>query len=88
MHLRQKEDVWTTAYNIPVRFLKDGLRECIRDGILTKTPFSLNIKGKDVYLVETEDGFMGLNMSNEQKMVELARGPVQIPGQSIIKYVY
>jgi len=85
MDLSQKEESWTIAYNLPMRFLKDGLQECIQEGVLTKTPLSLNLSAPDVFLVETEEGLSVLNMSSVSKKVDYPGGSFEIPAASLLR---
>lgn len=85
MDLKQREDSWMVAYNIPFRFLKDGIEDCARRGLLKKVPLSLNLNASDVYLVETTEGLLALNMSDETKSVETEIGRSEIPGRSLLK---
>jgi len=85
MDLRQREDSWMLAYNLPFRFLKDGIQDCVRGGILKRAPLSLNLTAPDVYLVETQDALMALNMGESAKKVDYPDGTFEIPGQSLLK---
>jgi hypothetical protein len=85
MDLKQREDSWMVAYNIPFRFLKDGIEDCARRGLLRKVPLSLNLTVSDVYLVETTEGLLALNMSEETKKLGSDTGRIEIPGRSLIK---
>jgi hypothetical protein len=73
------------AQNIPFRFLKDGIEDCARSGPLKKAPLSLNLNVSDVYLVETTEGLLALNMSDETKTVETGTRRIEIPGRSLLK---
>jgi len=83
MDLRQKEESWTVAHNLPFRFVKDGIEDCVRQGFLEKTPVSLNPGVADLYLVETRDDLLVLNMGDEDKRVETKGGLIEISGRSI-----
>lgn len=85
MDLRQREESWVVAYNIPFRFLGDGIQDAVRDGKLYRTPLSLNLEVPDVYLVETDDGVMALNMADGPRKVNITGGVVEIPGRSLIR---
>jgi len=85
MDLKQREDSWMVAYNIPFRFLRDGIEDCARRGPLKKAPLSLNLNVSDVYLVETTEGLLALNMSDETKTVETGIRRIEIPGRSLLK---
>lgn len=85
MDLRQREDSWMLAYNLPLRFLKDGIQDSVRDGLLGKAPLSLNLTAQDVYLVETQAALMALNISESAKKVGYPGGTFEIPGQSLLK---
>lgn len=85
MDLKQREDSWMVAHNIPFRFLKDGIEDCARRGLLKKSPLSLNLNVSDVYLVDTTEGLLALNMSGETKIVEIGTGRIEIPGRSLLK---
>lgn len=83
MDLRQREDSWMVAHNLPFRFLKDGIEDCVRRGFLKKAPLSLNVGVPDVYLVETRAGLLILNMGDDDKKIETSSGPIEVPGRSI-----
>ncbi|MEW5900938.1 MAG: beta-galactosidase [Acidobacteriota bacterium] len=85
MDLRQREESWVVAQNLPFRFVKDGIHAAVREGLLKKPPLSLNVDAPHVYLVETEDGLAALNMGDAAIKVEYPGGIVRIEGQSILK---
>jgi hypothetical protein len=85
LDLRQREESWMVARNLPFLFFKDGVRDAVRDGKLKRAPASLNFDVRDVYLVETQDGLIALNMGDEAKRVEHPGGSFEIPGRSLIK---
>ena len=85
MDLRQKEESWMVAYNLPFRFLKDGIQDSVRDGLLKRVPLSLNLTVQDVYLVETSDALLALNMGQSTKKVEYSGGSFEIAGQSLFR---
>jgi hypothetical protein len=85
MDLKQREDSWMVAHNIPFRFLKDGIEDCARCKLLKKVPLSLNLSASDVYLVETTEGLLALNMSDNTQTIETDAGRVEIPGRSLLK---
>jgi hypothetical protein len=85
MDLKQREDSWMLAYNLPARFLKDGIQDAVLDGVLKKVPLSLNLSAPNVYLVETVDGLMALNMGDSSRKIEYPGGGLEIPGQAILK---
>jgi hypothetical protein len=85
MDLRPKEESWMVAHNLPMRFLKDGIQDCISEGVLKKVPLSLNLAAPDVFLVETEDGVMALNMNSVSKKVDYPGGSFEIAGTSILR---
>jgi len=83
MDLKPEEESWMVAHNLPMRFLKDGIQDCIGEGVLKKIPLSLNPAVSDVFLVETADGVLALNMNPVPKKVEYPGGSFEIPGPSI-----
>ena len=85
MDLKQREDSWMVSYNIPFRFLRDGIEDCARLGFLKKAPLSLNFNVSGVYLVETAEGLLALNMSDETKTVKTDSGGSEIPGRALLK---
>lgn len=85
MDIKQREDSWMVAQNIPFRFLKDGIEDCVRRGLLREVPLSLNLTVSGVYLVETTEGLMALNMSGETKKLETDTVRIEIPGRSLLK---
>lgn len=85
MDLKPEEESWMTAYNLPMRFLKDGIRECHEEGVLKKIPLSLNLSAPDVFLVETEDGLAALNMGSSSEKVDFPGGSFEIQAASILR---
>ncbi len=85
MDLRPEEESWMVSHHLPMRFLKDGIQDCISEGVLKKVPLSLNLTAPDVFLVETEDGVLALNMSPVSKKVDYPGGSFEIAGTSILK---
>jgi hypothetical protein len=85
MDLKQREDSWVVAHNIPFRFLGDGIQDAVRDGKVKKVPASLNLEVPDVYLVESDDGVMALNMADGPRKVNIRGGAVDIPGRSLAR---
>jgi hypothetical protein len=85
MDLRQREESWVVAYNLPFRFFKDGIQDAVRAGQLRRAPASLNLEVRDVYLVDTEDALMALNMGDSAQKVNFASGLLEIPGRSLLK---
>ena len=86
MDLRQREDSWVLAHNLPFRFLKDGIQDAVRDKKIASAPASLNFDVPDVYLVETDDGLMALNMGDGAKKVNYPGGVLEIRGRSLAKW--
>ncbi len=85
LDLKQEEESWMVARNLPFLFLKDGLTDAVRDGKLRKSPATLNFDVRDVYLVETQEGLLALNMGDETKKVSFPGGVLEIPGRSLVK---
>ncbi|OGD19210.1 MAG: hypothetical protein A2W03_15345 [Candidatus Aminicenantes bacterium RBG_16_63_16] len=85
MDLKQREDSWVLAHNLPFRFLKDGIADAVRDKKIAKAPASLNFDVPDVYLVETDEGLMALNMGDGPKKVNYSGGVLEIPGRSLAR---
>jgi hypothetical protein len=85
MDLRPEEESWMVAHNLPMRFLKDGIQDCIGEGVLRKIPLSLNLAVPGVFLVETADGILALNMNPISKKVDYPGGSFEIPGTSILR---
>ncbi|MBE3144287.1 MAG: hypothetical protein IMZ61_10245 [Planctomycetes bacterium] len=83
--LKQREESWMVARNLPFLFLKDGLTDAVRDGTLRKAPASLNFEAQDIYLVETREALMALNMGDETKKVAYPGGVLEIPARSLVK---
>jgi hypothetical protein len=84
MDLRQREESWVLAYNLPFRFFNDGIQDAVRGGKLKRIPASLNLDVRDVYLVETQDGLAALNMSESAKKVNYPGGVLNIPARSLL----
>lgn len=85
MDLRPKEESWMVAHNLPMRFLRDGIQDCIGEGVLKKIPLSLNLAARGVFLVETADGILALNMNSDSRKVDYPGGSFEIPGTSILR---
>ncbi len=85
LDLRQREESWVIARNLPFLFLNDGIQDAVGDGKLEATPASLNFDVRDVYLVETQDGLMALNMGDDIKKVAYSGGTLEVPGRSLVK---
>ncbi|MCX6559932.1 MAG: hypothetical protein NTZ26_05395 [Candidatus Aminicenantes bacterium] len=83
MDMRQEEQSWIEAQNLPLRFLKDGIRAAVAGGILKREPASLNLSTPDLYFVETTDGLWALNMGNEARRVGAPKGEIEVPAASI-----
>jgi hypothetical protein len=85
MDLRQREEAWMVARSLPLLFLRDGIRDSIAEGVLKKMPASFNLDAPDVFLVETAEGLVALNMSAEEKIVKYPGGTFAIEGRSLLK---
>jgi hypothetical protein len=85
LDLKQREESWMVARNLLFLFLKDGLTDAVLDGKLGKTPASLNFDVVDVYLVETQEGLMALNMGDQAKKVAYPGGVLEIPARSLVR---
>jgi hypothetical protein len=85
LDLRQREDSWVISYNLPFRFINDGIQDAVRDGKLEAAPLSLNPDVRDVYLVETQEGLLALNMGDEAKKLNSLGASLEIPARSLIK---
>jgi hypothetical protein len=48
-------------------------------------PASFNLDAPDVFLVETAEGLVALNMSAEEKIVKYPGGTFAIEGRSLLK---
>ena len=85
LDLRQREDSWVLAYNLPLRFIHDAIRDAVRDGKLEAAPLSLNPDVRDVYLVETQGGLLALNMGDVAKKMDVPGGSLEIPARSLLR---
>jgi hypothetical protein len=85
MDLRPEEESWMVAYNLPMRFLKDGIQDCIGEGVTKKIPLSLNLDVPGVFLIETADGVLALNMNPVSKKVDYPGGSFEIEAASILR---
>jgi hypothetical protein len=85
MDLRPEEESWMVAHNLPIRFLRDGIQDCIGEGVLKKIPLSLNLDAPGVFLVETADGVLALNMNPAPKKVDYPGGSFEITAASILR---
>jgi hypothetical protein len=66
-------------------FFKDGLMDAVRDSKLRKAPASLNFDVVDIYLVETREGLMALNMGDQAKKAAYPGGVLEIPARSLVR---
>jgi hypothetical protein len=85
MDLRPEEESWMVAHNLPMRFLRDGIQDCIGEGVLKKIPLSLNLAVPGVFLVETTESILVLNMNPISKKVDYPGGAFEIAGASILR---
>ncbi len=85
LDLKQREESWMVARNLPFLFFKDGIADAVRDGKLRKAPMSLNFDAPDVYLVETQEGLLALNMGDETRKIPYPGGVLEVPGRSLVK---
>ena len=63
-----------------------GIEDAFRDKKIVRAPASLNYDVPDVYLVETDDGLMALNMGDTAKKVNSPGGVVEIPARSLARW--
>jgi Beta-galactosidase len=85
MDLRQREDSWVVAYNLPFRFINDGIQDAVREGKLKAAPLSLNLDVRDIYLVETQDGVLALNMGETARKLNVLGVALEIPARSLLR---
>ncbi len=85
LDLKQREESWMVARNLPFLFLKDGFADAVRDGKLRRAPATLNFDVRDVYLVETQEGLVALNMSDETRKIVYPGGILEVPGRSLVE---
>jgi hypothetical protein len=83
MDIRQEEQDWMTAQNVPLRFLKDGIRAAVAAGLLKREPAGLSLSSPDVFLAETTDGLWALNMGTAARRVGAASGEIELPAASV-----
>ncbi len=83
MDLKQSEENWMVAQNLPLRFIKDSLQTCVADGIIKKPLPTLSLTFQDLYEVQTDRGLWILNMGKENRKIERGGGEVEIPAWSI-----
>lgn len=83
MDIRQEEQDWMTAQNVPLRFLKDGFRAAVAAGLVKREPAGLNLSSPDVFLAETTDGLWALNMGTAARRVGAASGEIELPAASV-----
>jgi hypothetical protein len=83
MDMRQLEQDWVVAQNVPLRFLQDGIRASVGAGILKKEPGTLNLTMADLFLVETTEGLWALNMGTAARSLPGPAVAVEIPPLSI-----
>jgi hypothetical protein len=85
MDIKPREESWVVAYGLPFRFLKDGLHDAFGDGKLASIPASLNLGVREVYLVETADAILALNMSPSEKTVKTPAGLLVVPARGLAR---
>jgi hypothetical protein len=83
MDMKQLEQDWVVAQNVPLRFLQDAIRSSVAVGILKSEPTTLNMMAPDVFLAETTDGLWALNMGTAARSWTGPAGSVKIPPLSI-----
>jgi hypothetical protein len=86
MDIKPREESWTVAHKIPLRFVQDALRDAARDGLLKKVPASLNPNIPDVYLVETEEGLWALNMGSTAQKISSGDALFELEPRSIKRF--
>ncbi len=84
MDLRQAEQDWMVVQKLPLRFVKDGIRACVSDGVLKKEPATLNLSSNDIYKVQTDSGLLILNLGGSSQKVEVAGQTAEVPALSIV----
>jgi hypothetical protein len=85
MDLKQAEQNWMVVRKLPLRFVKDGIRACVSDGVLKKEPATLNLSADDVYKVQTDSGLLILNLGVSGQKVATAGKTVEAPALSIVR---
>ncbi len=83
MDMKQLEQDWVVAQNVPLRFLQDGIRSSVAAGILKKEPATLNRTAGEIFLAETTEGLWALNMGTAGRSLPGPAGAVEIPSRSI-----
>ncbi|MCB1104100.1 MAG: family 14 glycosylhydrolase [Opitutaceae bacterium] len=81
--LKVDEESWVTAKRVPLRFLRDSLRQCLAEGLLPAEPASLNLDEPDVYKVLTTEGLWVLNLRGTAATIPVDGQPVEVPAKSI-----
>ncbi|MFA5057740.1 MAG: hypothetical protein WC485_06470 [Opitutaceae bacterium] len=85
MDLRQREEEWRVARNVPMHFVEDSLASCASGGMIKRQPPTLNLGVPDVYEVEAGGNLWILNMANEARTIEKGGERVQLPPLSIVR---
>ncbi len=83
MDIRQEEQDWMVAQNVPLRFLKDGLRAAVSAGLVKREPSSLSLSTPELFLAETTNGVWALNMGTAARRIGAAAGEIEVPAASI-----
>jgi hypothetical protein len=84
MDLKQAEQDWMVVQKLPLRFVKDGIRACVLDGVLKREPVTLNLSTDDVYKVQTDSGLLILNLGRSGQKIDVAGQTVEVPALSIV----
>jgi hypothetical protein len=85
MDLKPAEQNWMVVQKLPLRFVKDGIRACVSDGVLNGEPATLNLSADDIYKVQTDSGLLILNLGGSGRKVEVAGQTVEVPALSIVR---
>lgn len=83
MDLKVQEMSWVTAKQLPLRFLRDSLRQCIAEGRIKREPPTLNLDVPEVYKVQTAAGLWVLNLQAAPQTITIGGKPVEVPAKSI-----
>ncbi len=85
MDLKQREEQWRVARNVPMHFVEDCLASCAAQGMIQRLPPTLNLGVTDVYKVEADGNLWFLNMANEARSIENGGEKVHLPPLSIVR---
>ena len=85
MDLKQNEQNWMVAQNLPLRFIRDCLVKEVASGTIKTMPPTLNLDTENLFKVQMDAGLWILNMAGEGRTIEQGGVAIEIPAKSIVR---